>query len=180
MKTYIALLRGINVSGQKIIIMSDLRGYLEEVGLKKVQTYIQSGNIIFESAEVDPEKLKHIIFQKIMDKYGFEVPIIIITPNDLEFLLNNNPFLYPEVDNKKLFVAFLKNIPEPGPVQEIQKIAPPGEKLVFLKKYIFLYYGNGAGQAKMTNNFFEQKLKLKSTTRNWNTINKLYKMALQG
>jgi len=83
MKTYIALLRGINVSGQKKIRMADLKAHLEELAWEGIQTYIQSGNIIFRSTDNNPGQLAQAIKQKLQDKYGFEVPTLVLASRKL-------------------------------------------------------------------------------------------------
>ena len=92
MKTYISLLRGINVSGQKKILMADLKSVYEELGFENVQTYIQSGNVVFKFKEINSKELQQLIFNKIKAHYGFPVPNLILTPVEIEEALNNNPF----------------------------------------------------------------------------------------
>ncbi|MCK5462379.1 MAG: DUF1697 domain-containing protein, partial [Bacteroidales bacterium] len=92
MKTYIALLRGINVSGQKKIRMADLKYHMDELGWEGIQTYIQSGNIVFRSTDNNPVQLAQKIKQKLQDKYEFEVPTLVLDPRELMHIIHNNPF----------------------------------------------------------------------------------------
>src|SRR5690606_37381588 len=112
MKTHLALLRGINVSGHKIIKMEDLRMLMTGAGFENVATYIQSGNIIFESKETSKENVSAKIKELIRDKYGWEVGVLMLDLSDLEKTVKNNPFLKEKnVDLKRVYVAFLSGTP---------------------------------------------------------------------
>ena len=111
MKKFIALLRGINVSGQKIIKMSELKLLFEEMGFQDVQTYIQSGNVIFSSKEKSGEKLEAKISSGIKNKFGFDVKVIVVNPEEIEYVLKNNPFIKKKKDAEKLCVTFLSKTP---------------------------------------------------------------------
>ncbi len=177
MQTYIALLRGINVNGQKKIIMADLRAYLEELNFQDIQTYIQSGNIVFKSENSSLKNLELLIKNKIQEKYGFEVPVIVITPTVIKSALNNNPFEKDsEKDPKKFCVVFLQDKPLQENIEILSGYNYSPEEYVLTKKIIYYYAANGIGNAKMTNNFFENKLKVRATSRNWRTTNKLLEM----
>ncbi len=177
MKTYIALLRGINVSGQKKIIMADLRAYLEELGFQDIQTYIQSGNIIFKSENSSLKNLELLIKNKIQEKYGFEVPVIVVTSTAIKSAVKNNPFEKDETkDPKKFCVVFLQDKPLQENIEILSGYNYSPEEYVLANKIIYFYAANGAGNAKMTNTFFENKLKVRATSRNWRTTNKLLEM----
>lgn len=179
MKTYIALLRGINVSGQKKIRMADLKAHLEELGWEGIQTYIQSGNIIFRSNDNDPGLLAFAIQQKLKDKYGFDVPTLVLFPEALKRLIRNNPFTRdPGKAANRLYVTFLFSLPGVDLASQLQAHKKHNEHFVLQDNFIFLYYPDGYGRAIMNNNAFEKVLKVEATTRNWNTVNKLYEMAL--
>ena len=178
MKTYIALLRGINVSGQKKILMADLKAHLGELGWESIITYIQSGNIIFKCMDTDPEKLAQKIEQKLHEKYGFEVPTLVLEPRDFVHIINNNPFTGdPETVIDKLAVTFLFKTPQSEMVQKLLEREQTNEHFIFDGKVIFLYYPDGFGRVIMGNNAFEKALKVEATTRNWKTVNKLHRMA---
>jgi uncharacterized protein (DUF1697 family) len=177
MNTYIALLRGINVSGQKKILMADLKVHLEELGWIGIQTYIQSGNIIFNSADTDPEKHAQKIKQKLQDKYGFEVPTLILEPPALKHIIQHNPFTRdPGTAVDRLAVTFLFETPQAELVKKIMEPEQTNEYFTFYEKFIFLYYPDGFGRAMMNNNAFEKALQVEATSRNWKTVNKLYEM----
>ncbi|MFK5878138.1 MAG: DUF1697 domain-containing protein [Flavobacteriaceae bacterium] len=175
---YIALLRGINVGGHKKILMADLRELLKKNGLKNVQTYIQSGNVIFKSDE-NPAIISKNISTYIYKEYQFEVPVLIKTFTELEYALNNNPYIKQQVDVdiKKLYVTFLSEVPTKENVAIMKKTDFTPDKFIIQNDLIFSFYPNGPGRSKMTINIFEKKLKVAATSRNWNTVNKLFILA---
>ncbi len=175
MKTYISLLRGINVSGQKKITMDDLKKLYESLGFKKVQTYIQSGNVVFQSTEADGSAVIQKIEKKITKVYGFEVSVLIRTPEELQQVIARNPFTKQE--SEKSYVTFLSGVPVQVPMDEINKAKNSSEKYKIVGKEVYFYCPTGYGKTKLSNNFFEKKLKLSATTRNRNTVNKLLEIA---
>lgn len=177
--TYIALLRGINVSGQKKIKMADLRGLLTKAGLSEVKTYIQSGNIVFDSAEESPSGLAALIQKVILDQYGWKVPTLVLTPAELQAAVAGYP--WSDKDDRtpeKIYITFLESEPAAENQAAIDGQAYLPEEYLVVGKIIYFYPPNGAGRAKMNNNFFEKKLKVSATTRNWRTTNKLIEMSI--
>ena len=122
MKKFIALLRGINVSGQKKIKMSELKSLLEKAGFQDVITYIQSGNVIFSSNEKSGEKLVKKISSEIKRRFGFDVQVIILTLKEIEYTLKNNPFIKRKKESERLYVTFLSNIPSKENLQKLNSI----------------------------------------------------------
>lgn len=178
MTTYIALLRGVNVSGRKKIKMADLISHLAELNLQSVKTYIQSGNILFKSEESNQSILEQQIKDKIEEKYGFDVPVMVKLATDFQRVIENNPFAKDEAnDIKCMHITFLGDLPTQEKTEHLACYNYPSEEYVLENKDIYLYAPNGYGRAKMTNNFFEKKLKVHATTRNWKTVNKLFVMA---
>ena len=178
MKTYIAILRGINVSGQKKIKMADLKSLMEELNFGNVRTYIQSGNVVFECDECPAKELEKSIEEKIAGHYGFQVPTMVKTPDELEYVLHHNPFFNdPDKDPKRFYVTFLDEVPAPELVEKLKGIDYHPEAYVLDGKNIYFFSPAAYGRAKMNNNFFENKLKVAATTRNWNTVMKLVEMA---
>ena len=170
MKKSIALLRGINVSGHKKIKMSELRLLFEEIGFQFVETYIQSGNVIFSSKEKSGEKLEAKISSGIKRKFSFDVQVIVVNPKEIEYILKTNPFLKKKKDAEKLYVTFLSKIPSDENIEKLYLIDYLPEEYVIDGRYIYLFVPNGYGRAKLNNNFFENKLKIFGTTRNWKTV----------
>lgn len=177
MQTYIAILRSINVSGQKIIKMAELREHLSSLGFSNLTTYIQSGNIVFQSEEKENSILESEIQQNIKVNYGFDVPVIVRTKDEWQKVVDDFPFNTEECDVTRLGFTFLKNKPAHIPVEEINKFKAVNDELVYDDKEIYLHIPDGFGKSKLTINVIERKLKVSATTRNWKTTQKLLEMA---
>lgn len=175
MTTYLSILRGINVSGQKMIKMPDLKALYENMGFKNVSTYIQSGNVIFENKE--DNELSKKIEKKIFEKYDFHVPIIIRSTKEIETTINENTFLKKKnIELDKLHVTFLEDIPLKENIEKIKDVKFEPDRFYISGKTVYLYCPNGYGKTKLNNTFFENKLKVNATTRNWKTINEVFKI----
>jgi len=175
MISYITMLRGINVSGQKKIKMDELKKLYESLGFSNVKTYIQSGNVVFESTDSNTSELTTKISGKINEIFGFEVPVIIRIKEEIKGVIDNTP--YGNKDINKLAVIFLSGVPTQPPIEEINKVKDDSEEYFISGKEVYLYIPNGAARTKLSNNFFERKLKLSATSRNWKTVNKLMEIA---
>ena len=172
MKKRIAFLRGINVGGQKKIKMAELRDQLTEAGLIDVATYIQSGNIIFKSDSIDFEKLASTIEKVILEKFGFEVPTLVLAPETLLAILDTNPFSVV-AEEKNLYFALLYQPPKPEMMANLNPLDYPNERFSITKNCVYLNCLKGAGNAKLTNNLIERKLGVTATTRNLRTMLKM-------
>ncbi len=178
MRTYICLLRGINVSGQKKIKMADLKLSLEKLLFRNVVTYIQSGNIVFKSENNSVQDLENKIHDIILKDFGFDVPTLVKTPQEVVEAYENNPFTKdPAKDSKLFYVVFLKDAPNAEQIAHLETYDYSPEAYSLKDKIIYFYAANGAGRAKMNNNFFENKLKVQATTRNWKTTYKLIELS---
>ncbi|HYK77648.1 MAG TPA: DUF1697 domain-containing protein [Daejeonella sp.] len=180
MTTYISMLRGINVSGHKKILMADLKALYENLNFQNVSTYIQSGNVIFHSDEnLSDQQFAEKIRSQIFNQYGFEVPVLIRTLSQLQNTLSSNPFLKQEgIDLEKLHVTFLSEKPNPANLTGIQSNIYLPDEFIISEQEIFLHCPINYGETKLSNKFFESKLKVLATTRNWKTVNKLVEIAL--
>ncbi len=177
MKTYIALLRGINVSGQKKIPMDELRESLSNSGLENVQTYIQSGNMIFQSSEEKKSDLETKIHNAIKSYFGFDVPVLVLTPDKLNEIFNNSPF--PQSEKEKSYFMFLYEKPDETLVSEVSQLNYPNEEFIITDNSVYFYCATGYGKAKCSNNFFERKLKVTATARNYKTMVKLLSLSAE-
>ena len=180
MQPYISLLRGINVSGQKKIRMANLKSLYESLGLANVQTYVQSGNVVFVSDEEEPEKLRKSIEDQIEKAYGFSVPVLLRTAEGFQRLIGSRHFRRERSENpSRVMVTFLYDFPEQSKL--IVLSVPENEtcEFVFTDQEIFLFCPDGYGRSKLSNNFFEKKLGVTATTRNWKSVLALYEMASQ-
>jgi uncharacterized protein (DUF1697 family) len=174
MPVYVAMLRGINVSGQKIIKMDRLRALFESLGFGEVKTYIQSGNVIFKTARISSTGLEKKIAGKIFKAFGFSVSVLVRTPEELDAVLKHNPLLkLPGIDKARLHVTFLSE-PAPQAAAEILKsLAARTEGFAVRGREIYLHCPNGYGETKLSNSAIEKKLSIAAATRNWKTVNVL-------
>ncbi len=175
MNTYIALLRGINVGGQKKIKMAELRSVLENMGLKNVQTYIQSGNIVFGHNDTDTKALEIRVHDKIEKHFGFDVPVLILEPKDVDRILNESPFV--DDGENRLYYVLLKNAPNEGLKAAFNNLQFDHEDFHITDTCVYLFCRNGYGNAKLNNNLIERKLKVEATTRNHKTMLKLFELS---
>ena len=153
--------------------MADLRVLYEKLGFDNVQTYIQSGNVVFEYKETSTSALQEMIFNKIKEHYEFEVPNLILSADEIAAALDNNPYK----DIEKPYFTFLSEKPKQENIDTLNSISYDNEFFELKDKVIYSHYPNGAGRAKMTLNIFEKKLKVSGTVRNLNTTKKLLEMA---
>lgn len=178
MKTYVALLRGINVGGHKKIKMVDLKEMFNKMGLKDVVTYIQSGNVVFKSSITKTSELEEKINKSIAKTFSFEVPVLVKTYEALKSIFDKNPFTETaDIENKRIYFALLKETPQPEFKVAFQNENFPGELFVVAEDCVYLNYALGAGKAKLSNNLIERKLKVSATARNYNTMVKLLEMS---
>ena len=180
MNTYIAMLRGINVSGQKRILMADLKAMCESLGLTRVRTYVQSGNVLFDSPLENSSSLVAQIESAILKTFGFDVPVLVRTAADLRAVIDSNPFLTQRRENTAhLYVHFLSHAPEADRIARLTVPANETGEVAVIGKEIYLFLPDGAGRTKLTNAYLENKLKVTGTARNWNTVNALLELAGQ-
>ena len=170
------MLRGINVSGQKKIHMAELKSLYELLGLGNVQTYVQSGNVVFDSAEQDVREAHGINrSSKIESTFGFSVPVLLRSGEDFRHIIESHPFA--QEDPARVLVTFLVERPEQSKWNDLNLYKDKVDQFALGEQEIFLFCPGGYGRTKLSNNFFEKKLGVIATTRNWKTVNALYKMA---
>lgn len=180
MPTYLALFRGINVSGKKIIKMEGLRNLMEASGYGNAATFIQSGNVIFESSVKSKYKLSESIEAMIKDHYGFDVTVFVLDSKDVLKAVDRNPFIAqrePEgAGSKKLYVTFLSEEPSLENMEKLRQAAIGDDIIELVDDVLYFKLETKASESKLSNNLIENKLKVKATTRNWNTTLKLLEM----
>lgn len=180
MKTFIVLLRGINVSGQKKIIMAELREMLNKIKFKEVETYIQSGNIVLKSNESDSSIIAEKVKKGIANTFGFDVPVLVKSYVELKSIFDKNPYTeLVDIENKKIYFALLRETPQPEAIEEFRKNNFANDRFIVADNCVYLNYLNGAGKAKLTNNLIERKLKVSATSRNYRTMTKLLEMSAE-
>jgi uncharacterized protein (DUF1697 family) len=175
MQTYISMLRGINVSGQKQIRMTGLQSLYESLGLVNVQTYVQSGNVVFDSTEQDASKLRKSIETQIEATFGFAVPVLMRSADDFRRIIENHPFA--QEDSARVLVTFLYERPDQTKLDDLSTYNDKVDQFALGEQEIFLFCPGGYGKTKLSNTFFEKKLGVIATTRNWKTVNALDEMA---
>jgi len=178
MTTYISMLRGINVGGHKKIKMDTLKQLYVELGYTNVQTYIQSGNVIFQTQDIDAVNLAKSIAKKILEVSGLEVPVLVLKLDEMKRIIKNSPFLFDSSKNPTSFyVTFLSETPDTISLKKIKSTDFGTDHFELLDKAIYVYCPTGYGTTKLTNTFFENKLKVTATSRNWKTVNELVRLA---
>jgi uncharacterized protein (DUF1697 family) len=178
MTTFTSLLRGINVGGHNKIKMVDLRLLYESLGFEQVRPYIQSGNVVFQTAEKNSKKMENTISNAIKYTFGHDVAVLLRTKKELEAIVKNNPFTKKDADAfKNSYIFFFDKQADNEAVKNLMvKVADWPEFFVVDKDHAYLYAPNGYGQTKLNSNFVERQLKVKMTARNWNTVNVLLEM----
>ncbi len=173
---YISILRGINVSGQKKIIMADLKALYEAQGFENVLTYIQSGNVIFDADEINQQESIARIEKAIEAEYGFQVPVDLRTHQALGEIIENCPFeeAQNEENGAKVMLIFLKTLPSQKSINLLLEAIKAPEKLTIKGTEVYLFCSNGYGRTKLNNNFIEKQLGVSATTRNWRSVKKIY------
>jgi uncharacterized protein (DUF1697 family) len=178
MAIYLSLLRGINIGGHKKIKMSDLKALYESLGFGQVTTYIQSGNVLF-SAEMDEtdDVLSLLISKAIEYRFGFDVPVVIRTKEEMQQIIAQNPFTAEaETAPDKLVVMSLGSIPDTATLEKINAKITDNSRFAFIGNTLYFFYPDGYGQTKWHSNFFEKQLRTTVTARNWATTCKLAKL----
>jgi uncharacterized protein (DUF1697 family) len=174
MNTYIALFRGINVGGNNILPMLDLVAVLEDIGLNNIKTYIQSGNVVFQSKKINIVELLQKICTAIKELRGFVVEVIILDINELKYAISSNPFTEIETEPNTVHFFFLSSSPE-NPNLNLESIKKDSEQFKLIDKVFYLYAPEGIGRSKIAMKI-EQILGVTVTARNWRTVSKIMKM----
>jgi uncharacterized protein (DUF1697 family) len=174
MPSYVAMLRGINVSGSKPVKMDALRASFEALGFENVRTYVQSGNVVFEAKERAAAPLGPKIVARIKRDFGFEVPLLVLGAAELARVVDENPFLKQRgVDLTNLHVTFLAGAPAAAGLKKMEGVSSGRDAFRCLGTTIYLVCPDGYGNTKLSNNAFERALAASATTRNWKTVTTL-------
>jgi uncharacterized protein (DUF1697 family) len=175
---FISFLRGVNMTGHNKIKMTDLEDLFRNEGFREVETYIQSGNVVFYSPDHEVNEIAPAIESAISRKMSYEIPAIVRTPRELSSIIAANPFQTEEnFDPSRMAVIFLYDYPSESQLAKVRNIDYPPDKFIIAGREIYIYCPNGFGRTKLYTNFFENKMKVVGTARNWKTINKLLEIA---
>jgi len=178
MTAFTSLFRGINVGGNRLVKMPDLKALHEALGLRNVVTYIQSGNVVFTSDASDVTQLQKNIEQAFAEKFGFPVHVIVRSSSDLQEIVTKNPFQNQESkESKWIAVTFLATSPDNAAQEALLNAYKGPEEIFILGKEAYIYYPEGMGRSKLTHTLLEKKLKTNGTARNWNTVLKLQELS---
>ena len=181
MNTFIALLRGINVSGQKKIIMAELKEVFEALGYISVTTYIQSGNVVFQHALLDSNYHALVIKKGVQERFGFDVSVLVLTREKLIGIYNANPYAERlatgEIAENKMYFTLLQGMENMEAVESLNELSCSPEEFVITKEVVYFFAANGYGKTKLSNNFFEKKLRCSATTRKLRTVLKLMEIS---
>ena len=173
----IALLRGINVGGRNKLPMKSLVSMFNDAGCSNVRTYIQSGNVVFEAEPALARQIPSVITASIFEHFGFNIPVVARTAGELGKIVHSNPFLRTGADERALYVAFLADLPDPTRLATLDPDRSPPDEFAVLGREIYLQCPNGLARTKLTNAYFDSKLKTTSTLRNWRTTLKLFELS---
>lgn len=172
MVKYLILLRGINVGGKRKILMTDLKILLGSLGFENIITYIQSGNVICDTKVCNLPILASLIEQSILTQFGFEVPVVMRTWQEINFIYNSNP--YTKAPLESLYITFLKTETH---INTVLQNTDTGIDAFFIKENnIYVFCKAKYSTSKLSNNFFEKQFNTQATTRSWKTLQQLYNL----
>ena len=158
--------------------MENLRASFKALGFRRVLSYVQSGNIIFEATKSSLDNLSELIREKILSEYGFSVPVVLRTADEMKKIVGSNPFLNQKgIDDSKLHVTFLSELPTKAALGKLAELESHPDQFRVRGREVYLYCPGGYGRTKLSNTAFEKSLSLDATTKNWKTVNTLVKMS---
>jgi len=170
----VALLRGINVGGKNLLPMKALAEIFAKAGSSDVKTYIQSGNVVFRSG--NPRLVAAAVGVEIAARFGFQPPVVVRSATEMGRVIAQNPFLARGIDTAWLHVMFLADEPTREMVAGLDRARSAGDEFAVVGREIYLHLPHGAAKTKLTNAYFDSKLKTVGTQRNWRTVLTLAEM----
>jgi uncharacterized protein (DUF1697 family) len=177
MPVYVSLFRGINVGGNHQVKMAELKALHEALGLESVQTYIQSGNVLFSSDEADAQSLREGIEEGFARQFRFRSQVYLRSAADLQGIIARSPFhRQPGKEPKWVVVTFLPTGTDPGTWESAIENFPGPEEVVLLGDELHIYYPNSIGTSKLATTALGKQLKTIGTARNWNTVLRLHEL----
>lgn len=170
---HVALLRGINVGGRNKLPMKNLVRLFDQIGCRHVRTYIQSGNVVFEAQPALARRIPAAITRSISEHFGFEIPVVTRSADELSRIVDANPFQEPGTDERVLHVAFLADPPDATRIASLDPNRSSPDEFAVRGREIYLRLPNGVARTKLTNAYFDSRLATTSTVRNWRTTLRL-------
>jgi uncharacterized protein (DUF1697 family) len=178
MPVFIALLRGVNLAQHNRMKMETLRAVCESLKLRDVQTYVQSGNIVFRAKETDKTKLAARIERAIESEFGFRPPVILRTAAEWKQAIARNPFAgRAGIEPAKLLVHFLADDPGEEARARARTVPAAPEEIHMFERELYIYFPNGMARPKLSLPAVERAFKVAGSGRNWNSVLKLLEMA---
>jgi uncharacterized protein (DUF1697 family) len=174
MHTYISLLRGINVSGKNKLPMTALKDLYQALGCMHVTTYIQSGNVVLQTAG-SITALEHNLSRAIREKFGYTVPVLVREVAFFSIIVAQNPF--KDCDPSTLYITLLGDAAHHAQIASMTDGTGGTDRFVIREGVIYVHCLIGYGSTLLNSNFFEKQSKTWATTRNWKTINRLVALA---
>lgn len=170
----VALLRAVNVGGRKLP-MADLAALFREAGAAEVATYIQSGNVLFAAPADEVNTVVAKAVRAIRERFGYDAPMAVRSRQELDRAIAANPFADEARGDgpEPLYVMFLDREPEAGRIAKIDPDRSPPDRFVVNGREVYLHLPKGAGQSKLTVDWFDRQLGVTATARNWRTTQKL-------
>ena len=170
---YIALLRGINVGGNSMIKMAELKAVFEECGFENVTTYINSGNLAFDSRKIGEKKITDKIETLIDKALGKQIPVMIREQPHVQNIIDGNPFAGQFEDHKEMHVLFMKDEMPIEKQDQLLANQTNNERFLIAGREIYCHLKLGVADSLLGKGFIEKKLKVSVTARNWRTVQKL-------
>jgi len=178
--TLVALLRGVNVGGRNRLSMREVAAVFEEAGGREVRTYLQSGNVLLRATAQVARRLPDLAARLIAERHGLKVPVIVRTAGELDAVAAGNPFLAEGADPDRLHVVFLAESPARRAVDSLDPARSPPDAFRVQGREIFLLLPGGVARSRLTNDYFDARLGVVGTSRNWRTVRRLRDLACGG
>ena len=173
-KIHVALLRGVNVGGQKLVAMADLRDLLARLGFADVRTLLQSGNLVFRGGTRSGAPLERWLAAETAKRLALETDFFVRTADEWKAVIAQNPFAEEaERDPAHLVVMFLRDAPGAKAAQALQDAITGREVVRAMGRHAYIVYPDGIGPSRLTHALVEKMLGTRGTGRNWNTVLKL-------
>ena len=173
---FLALLRGVNVGGRALLPMPALRAALSDSGFEDVRTHLQSGNVILAGGSRGQKLSPALVEALIEEHFDLKVRVVLRTQAELADIVARNPLMAAAGKASNLHVVFLGSLPDPTLVDGLDPDRSPPDRFVVSGQEIFLHYPLGSGRSKLNLDYFEKKLGVIGTARNWNTVTRLLQL----
>jgi uncharacterized protein (DUF1697 family) len=174
---HVALLRAVNVGGRNKIAMAHLRELLEGLGYEGVRTHLQSGNAVFAAPGTPPERVAQEIEDALAGELALMAKVLVRTRDELQRVVANNPLLDVASDPARLLVTFLSRAPDEEALSELAPADFEPDEFAAGEREIYVWYPEGVRATKLSNAFWERRLGVVATGRNWNTVKRLLELA---